>query len=135
MNTRTILLNTLCALPVTISGIVVPTTHNKMEPVAGNVGEVQKTVHPIDQTQLDTILVSVKTLFADFGGYTVDKRIGGWKDSDTNELIEEIGYYVWAYCTPSRQQIERIVITAQAIKAALGQDNVLIVIDSKPYLV
>lgn len=117
-------------------GITVPTTVNEFLPVVGKVGDVQKLLRPATSAEIQSALEQAKKLLSvQFGGYTVLEQMGGWLDVDTGELIEEKSFYVFSYGTATNGIKDMIEITAQSIKAQLGQDAVLAVVNNVAYLV
>lgn len=113
-------------LPYKKTGIVLPTTDNTW---CNNV----KVINAANPDKLVPYAEQAKLFFAQFGGYTITEQRGGW--SDNGVLVEENSQYIWAYCNPDTDQLTYLIMLAQSIKAAFGQDAILIVIDGIPYLV
>jgi len=118
----------LIKLPASVNGIVIPSTINKNEG-----GE--KSTRRATKKELCPVLYQAKTFFSTFGGYTISSQAGGWMDSDTNALIEETSQFIWAYSIADDKTTEYIIGLALSVKELLCQDNILVVINSIPYLV
>lgn len=124
----------LIELPSKKTGIVIPSTLNVYEDGFYNLGDIRpKTVTLAPKNVINPLIDNVKQFFAGFGGYTLTLQFGGWLDND--KIIEEKSLYVWAYCAPTKDDINTLILMAQSMKAVLHQDSILIVIEDTPYLV
>lgn len=123
-------------LPNTINGIVVPSTINIVTSVFQNVGDEPKkeTFQASDDMVNQSVEHVSRVLASMYGGATIQKQAGAWVD-ENNRLVREDSYYVWAYGYAEIDQAHALEQLAQAIKALMGQDAVLLVINSQPFLV
>lgn len=121
-------------LPRKKTGIVIPSTLNTYEDKYLNTGETRtKTITRANKALLSPFVENIKSLFAQFGGYTAQEQFGGWLDNGA--IVEEKSLYVWAYCNPAIEELTTLVLIAQSLKAELHQDAILIVVNDTPYLI
>lgn len=135
-NVHEYLKGTAIALPSAKVGIVIPSTINHTVPAWNALGVLpEKYALQAPKEYTDAIHNAVYSLLSQFGGFTQSEQFGGWVDTDNHKAILERGTFVWAYGDITKPQMEMLLTIAQATKGLLKQDNILIVVDDKPYLV
>lgn len=110
--------------------IVIPSTNN------GNIAglKIRSDAAPVLRA---SVITAISKLFAkEHGGYSAYDQIGGWIDSDTGELVNEVSTVIKSnVSTLTPASVNQLIDLAQSVRQIFQQDAVMVTIDYAAWFV